>query len=207
MYRKLFRALGFVAALAVPSGAALLAGGPPVGASLPSTLTFASGSTLSIRIGTYTIQIDLATGGDGTDPRGSVAASVTGAHFANSTPFAAPGNTDTTVMRFPTGTIVGTLVSTHIVGLRFTTASGNSPQIRCETSITGLQNCEINDAYSEGYTGATGSLAATTTGSTSRTHASTGSVTGATGACPATIVSYFDTYSATATISGHVTVS
>lgn len=205
MLRKLLLAAGVGAAVLLPTGAGIMAVASPAGASLPTTLTFASGSTLHIRVGIFSFTIDLATGVDGTDPRGSVAVTVTGSHFSNSTPYGAPGNNNGTVMEFRTGTIVGTLTGSTVTKVQFVTASGTAPEIQIETGTTGIQNCAMYDVYTEPYSGTTGALTLTTGASTYRTHAYMAGATGAT--CPAADITYFDTYSATATLSGTITVS
>jgi hypothetical protein len=134
-----------------------------------------------------------------------VAVSVTGDHFTSTKPYGAPGNSGDSLMLFPAGSITGTLTSTTVTGVRFTTATGSSPEVTFETLSTGLQDCVIEDAYAEVYTGSTGSLEATTSASTFRTHATAADATGET--CRSTLASYLDTYSAEAKVSGSVSVS
>ncbi|MGH9091801.1 MAG: hypothetical protein ACRDZR_10565 [Acidimicrobiales bacterium] len=205
MHRRLHRILGIVASLVLTSLAAGLPAAAPAGASLPSTLTFGSGSVLDVRIGVISLDLSLATGNDGTDPRGSVAVTVTGSHFTSATPFGVPGNAGDSLTRFPAGTITGTLTGTSITTISFATATGSSPEVTFETLSTGLQDCVIEDAYTEVYTGSTGSLTATTATSTFRTHATAANAT--TETCPSTLATYLDTYSAEAKVSGSVSVS
>lgn len=205
MRRTIHRSMGLLGLLMLSPVAALLPSTSPAGASLPSTLTFASGSVLDVKIGILTVTVELATGVDGSDPRGSIAVTVTGSHFASSTPFGAPGSSGTTLTEFPTGTIVGTVTGSSIVNVRFTTATGSAPEVKFVTTTTGIQNCVIHDAYSEVFRGSAGALSATTTASTYRTHAYAGNATGET--CSQTLTTYLDTYSAKAKISGSVSVS
>lgn len=201
---KLVRSLGIVAALLVPSSAVFLGASSPAGATI-NTVTFASGSTLNIRIGIITLTLQLATGTDGTNPRGSVAVTVTGSHFTTSKTFGVPGNAGDTLMELPAGTVTGTLTGTSVVSVDITTASGSAPEVKFETYTTGLQDCVILDTYSEDYTGSNGSLTATTSASTFRTHAHAGNATGPT--CPSSLATYLDTYGAKAKISGTASVS
>lgn len=205
MHGKVVRSVGAATALLLSSSAVFLGAASPAGASLPNSLTFATGSVLHVKIGVIGLTMALATGVDGSDARGSVTVTVTGSHFASSTAFGAPGNSGDTLMEFPAGTITGTLTGTSVISVDFTTATGSAPKVVFETFTTGLQDCVILDAYSEDYTSSNDSLTATTSASTYRTHAYAGNATGQT--CPSSLVTYLDTYSATAEISGTASVS
>jgi len=177
-------------------------GAGPAGASLPTTLTFGSSSSLKITVGILTFTLDLSGGTDGVDPTGSVAVKVTGSKFVSTQTYTATGNTHIKMV-FPAGTLKGDATGSSITQIKTATVGGNAPSLYFPTFTTGVQDCAIYSMYNIFYDGSSGTLSASV--GTFRTHAHAGNAPG--GTCRSTLVTYFDTYLASASISGtaHVT--
>jgi hypothetical protein len=203
MKSKVMRSLGVAAALLVPITGLSLAAAGTAGASLPSSLTFASGSYLKITIGIITLTVNLSQGTDGVDPTGSVAVSTTGDKFVSTQTYTVPGNTTHTTMVFPAGTLKGLFTGSDITEIKIVTVSGSSPSLSFHTFTTGIQDCVINSMYNIFYGGTPAAL--TATAGSFRTHARAASAPGET--CRSTLESYLNMYLAGASVSGKAYVS
>jgi hypothetical protein len=203
MKSKVMRSLGIAAALLMPVTGITMAAAGTAGASLPTSLTFASGSSLKITIGIIGLTLNLSQGTDGVDPTGSVAVSTSGDQFASTQTYTVPGNATHTTMVFPAGTLKGIFTGSSITEIKIVTSSGSSPSLSFHTYTTGIQDCVISSMYNIFYGGTSGTLSATR--GSFRTHARAGSATG--GTCRSTLKSYLNMHIGTASVSGRAHVS
>jgi hypothetical protein len=203
MKSKVIRSFGVAAALLVPVTGFTLAAAGTAGASLPTSLTFASGSSLEITIGIIGLTLNLSQGTDGVDPMGSVAVSTAGDKFVTTRTYTVPGNAQNTTMVFPAGTLKGSFTGSNITAIKMVTSSDSSPSLSFHTYTTGIQDCVISSMYDIFYGGARGTL--TATAGSLRTNARAGSAPGET--CRRTLVTYLDTHIGSASVSGRAHVS
>ncbi len=205
MKSRILRTLGIGAALLMPIGGLSFAAAGTAGASLPTTLTFGSGSSLHIHMGILTVTVDFNTGTDGTDPSGSVAVSTTGDKFVSTKTYVATGDTGDSTWTFPAGTLKGNFTGSSITTLKIAnTAINGAPWMHFDTSTSQIKGCAIYDIYTIFFGGSDGTL--TPTVGSFRTHGTAGYRPGYT-TCTTVLINYFNTYIKSATVTGGVHVS